>query len=291
MPAKTKTPPRAHARRSSRGHKDTTPRAAAAIRAIEDAAAVATWRGSVQGKSANRKTGATLTTYSHPATCPTTCPLYGGDRGPDGSRVDPGAECYAAAGYYTRRAWEGVRLTWSESLAKIRAARAPMARGNVAGDIIHAAGRIVRAAAVEWAAALSKDGTRPAWTYTHHAPTPENLATLAAMADAGTVVNLSASDPGEAFAMMAAHPGHPVATVTPGDSPRVIRDQDGRRIVQCPATLEGSGVTCLTCGGGLPLCARGDRDYAIGFPVHGAHAGKGEARMRAATARAAGVTP
>jgi len=288
MPAKTKTPPR----KTPPRRKDTTPRDAAKARAalyrVTAAAALAAWRGSVQGRSANQKTGPVLTTYSHPVTCPDTCPLYGGDRGPDGSRVDPGAECYAAAGYYTRRAWEGVRLTWSESLAKIRAARAPMARGNVAGDIIHAAGRIFRGAAIEWAAALSKDGTRPAWTYTHHAATRENLDTLAAMAAAGTVVNLSASDPGEAFAMMAAHPGHPVATVIPADSPPVMRDQDGRRIVTCPASRR-EGVTCGTCGGGRPLCARGDRDYAIGFPVHGAGAGKGEARMRAATARAAGV--
>ena len=233
MPAKTKTPPR----KTPPRRKDTTPPGGGDWGNPPGAAdAAAAWRGSVQGRSANQKTGPILTTYSHAATCPTTCPLYGGDRGPDGSRVDPLAECYAAAGYYTRRAWEGVRLTWSESLAKIRAARAPMARGNVAGDIIHAAGRIFRGAAIEWAAALSKDGTRPAWTYTHHAATRENLDTLAAMAAAGTVVNLSASDPGEAFAMMAAHPGHPVATVIPADSPPVMRDQDGRRIVTCPTT-------------------------------------------------------
>lgn len=283
---------------------DTTPqdaaRAAAAVHQVTrqarhhaaDAATVWAWRGSVQGRSANAKTGKILTTYSHPATCPTTCPLYGADRGADGIEVDPRAECYAAAGFHSRMAWMNAGrkgLAWSDAIAAIRAARAGMARGNVAGDIIHRAGRILKRPAVEWAAALSKDGTRPAWTYTHHATTAGNIAAIRAMIAAGLVVNLSASTPEGAFELMARFPGLPVATVTPGDSPRVMRDQDGRRIVTCPAESSGRRVTCATCGNGRPLCARAERDYAIGFPVHGSQAGRGEARMRAATARAAGV--
>ena len=283
---------------------DTTPqdaaKAAAAIRQVTrqarhhaaDAATVGAWRGSVQGRSANAKTGKILTTYSHPATCPTTCPLYGADRGPDGTNLDPKGECYALAGFHSRMAWAKAAdgMEWNASLEAIRSSRAAMARGNVAGDIINRAGAILERPAVEWAAALSKDGTRPAWTYTHHDTTPGTVAAIRAMLAAGRVVNLSASTPEEAFELMARFPDLPVATVTPGDSPRVMRDQDGRRIITCPAESSGRRITCQTCGGGRPLCARPDRDYAIGFPVHGSQAGKGEARMRAATAAAAGVT-
>lgn len=291
MPANAIKTPRRATRRGITPHD--AARAAAAIDQVQDAATVAAWRGSVQPASANGKTGKILTTYSHPATCPTTCPLYGADRGPAGLEVDPRAECYAAAGFHSRMAWmkAAAGMDWNASLAAIRKARATMARGNVAGDIINRAGAILEGPAVEWAAALSQDGTRTAWTYTHHLPTPGNVAAIRAMLAAGLVVNLSASSPGEAFELMAAHPGVPVATVTPGDAPRVMRDRDGRRIVTCPAESSGRKITCQTCGNGRPLCARADRDYAIGFPVHGSQAGRGEARMRAATARAAGVTP
>lgn len=291
MPANTTKTPRRPARRDNATPQDAA-RAAAAIEGIQDAATLAAWRGSVQPASGNGKTGKILTTYSHPATCPTTCPLYGADRGPAGVEVDPRAECYAAAGFHTRMAWINAGrkgLTWSDSIAAIRKGRATMARGNVAGDIINRAGAILKGPAVEWAAALSQDGTRTAWTYTHHLPTPGNVAAIRAMLAAGLVVNLSASSPGEAFELMERFPGIPVATVTPGDAPRVMRDQDGRRIVTCPAESSGRRVTCAACGNGRPLCARADRDYAIGFPVHGSQAGRGEARMRAATARAAGV--
>jgi hypothetical protein len=296
MPAKrtTKTPPRT-------GSSHDAARAAAAVAAIAGAATapgdttppeVDSWRGSVQPASKNSKTGGILTTYSHPATCPTTCPLYGADRGPDGLEVDPRAECYAAAGFRTRGAWKRTAdgLTWNASLEAIRRARATMARGNVAGDIINRGGEILKRQAVEWAAALSRDGERVAWTYTHHELTPANVAAIRAMLAAGLVVNVSASTPAEAFEILERFPDLPVATVTPGDAPRVMRDAAGRRIVTCPAESSGRKITCQTCGNGRPLCARAGRGYAVGFPVHGSQAGKGEARMRAATARAAGVT-
>ena len=62
------------------------------------------------------------------------------------------------------------------------------------------------------------------------------------------------------------------------------RDRDGVKVVNCPANylrVGGRRVTCgggvlpngertVGCGNGRPLCARGDRDYVIAFPVHGA---------------------
>jgi len=41
------------------------------------------------------------------------------------------------------------------------------------------------------------------------------------------------------------------------------------KVVRCPAEYR-DGFSCRDCGNGLPLCARLDRDYVIGFTAHGA---------------------
>ena len=51
-------------------------------------------------------------------------------------------------------------------------------------------------------------------------------------------------------------PSHKVTTV------------DGVKMVRCPD--ETTGVGCVGCGGGTPLCARLDRNYGIVFTAHGA---------------------
>lgn len=43
---------------------------------------------------------------------------------------------------------------------------------------------------------------------------------------------------------------------------------DGVKLVRCPQEYL-DGFSCLDCGDGKPLCARGDRDYAILFTGHG----------------------
>lgn len=259
--------------------------------AIRDA--LASFRGSVQARSGNSKTGPMVTTYSAPATCPTTCPLFGAPR-PDG-RVDAKAPCYAAAGYHTRTAWnrlsDGTKgLPWGDYVAAIRAADGPRVRINVAGDLPNVGGAIIAPAAVQLARAASRDGSRVAFGYTHHARTPGNVRIIRAMAAHGCTVNVSTDGAADAFATMSAHPGAPVVATMPADMPPVVREPGtGRRIVQCPATREGSAVTCDTCGGGRPLCARGDRDYAVGFPVHGTQHKRAAAALALVTARAAGV--
>lgn len=263
-----------------------------AARAVLD-----TFRGSVQARSGNGKTGPMVTTYSHPATCPTTCPLYGAPR-PDG-RADKYAPCYAAAGFYTRTAWNRLAdpaagLSWPDYLTAVRAAKGPRVRINVAGDLPHLpGGDIIAPAAIELARAASQDGTRVAFGYTHHARTARNLRVIRAAAAHGLTVNVSTDGPADAFATMAAHPGVPVVATMPPDAPAVVRDPagTGRRIVQCPATRPGSGVTCDTCGGGVPLCARAARDYAIGFPVHGTQHKRAALAIAMVTAAAAGVKP
>lgn len=280
---------------------NTTPRPVAApvygpVNVTPDARRVlAAFRGSVQPASGNAKTGPMVTTYSSPATCPTTCPMYGPAR-PDG-RASGKAPCYAAAGFHTRTAWNRLAspdagAAWPAYLARIRAAKGPRVRVNVAGDLpATPAGAIIAPALMALARAASRDGSRVAFGYTHHARTPANLRTLRAAAARGLTVNASADGAADAFAVMANAPGVPVAATMPADMPAVVREEGtGRRIVKCPATREGSGVTCDSCGGGVPLCARASRDYAIGFPVHGTQRKRAAAAIAFVTARAAGVT-
>lgn len=48
-------------------------------------------------------------------------------------------------------------------------------------------------------------------------------------------------------------------TLTPG----------GRLVMQCPAETSKHRIQCSTCGNGIPLCARIDRKFVIGFTAHG----------------------
>ena len=43
---------------------------------------------------------------------------------------------------------------------------------------------------------------------------------------------------------------------------------DSVKVVRCPAEYR-DGFSCRDCGNGVPLCARLDRDYIIGFTAHG----------------------
>jgi hypothetical protein len=47
-----------------------------------------------------------------------------------------------------------------------------------------------------------------------------------------------------------------------------MHTEEGNRIVRCPAEYQDN-ITCSNCGRGDPLCYRKDRDYAIGFYIHG----------------------
>jgi hypothetical protein len=101
-----------------------------------------------------------------------------------------------------------------------------------------------------------------AWTYSHFAaealPTPRH---------GKTVFNVSCDTMAEA--VRAIELGRPSVFAAPkelaGSFPLVFQ---GTKFVQCPADLSES-FTCAQCGGGRPLCARGDRDYVVVFVAHG----------------------
>lgn len=84
-----------------------------------------------------------------------------------------------------------------------------------------------------------------------------------------TTLNYSADDFKSAKRAMLA--GIPVVVMLSHDDMRkTFTTDNGVRVVRCPATDAGSALDCAHCGGGVPLCARPDRNYAIGFPGHGA---------------------
>ena len=217
-------------------------------------------------ESLNDKTGKIAVSTTARPSCPPTCPLAG----PDG--------CYAEAGYFTRIHWDAVtagtrglsELEFLAAVSRIRVGK--MFRHNVAGDLWHDAGRI-RADLLRKLADSTKH-LRAAWTYTHHLRTAANLAAIRSALRRGFVVNLSTESRAEAARF--AKRGYPVVCVVPEDSPAKF-EHAGVTFRQCPATFDGSPTQCASCGGGTPMCARGDRDFVITFPTHGGRSARAAA--------------
>lgn len=102
-----------------------------------------------------------------------------------------------------------------------------------------------------------------AWTYSHF---PADL--LPVPASGETVVNASCDTIPQALAAVAI--GRPAVVAAPAGTvwPYTV---SGVRFVQCPAEL-ADNFSCDQCGGGRPVCARGDRDYVVVFVAHGSGA-------------------
>ena len=109
--------------------------------------------------------------------------------------------------------------------------------------------------------AVPRDGQ--AWTYSHF---PADL--LPVPAPGETVINASCDTIPQALAAVAI--GRPAVVAAPAGTvwPYTV---DAVRFVQCPAEL-AENFSCDQCGGGRPLCARGERDYVIVFVAHGSGA-------------------
>ena len=188
--------------------------------------------------------------------------------------------CYADAGYYTRMHWDAVTagtrgvppVDFINQVSALPAGR--LFRHNVAGDLWPGVQpHLIDGVRLTMLADASKHLT--AWTYTHHARNLENLAAIRAALRRGFTVNLSTESKSEAAIFYKR--GYPVVCVVPQDSPRVFRHKN-TTFRQCPATLEGSDITCATCGGanGKPLCSLANRKFVVTFPVHGNRAAKAE---------------
>lgn len=78
----------------------------------------------------------------------------------------------------------------------------------------------------------------------------------------GFTINLSANGINHAQKLRALNIGPVVSVVTEDFETSKINDQ---KFVVCPATTEGSFVTCATC----QLCQKGSRQAVVAFPAHG----------------------
>jgi len=84
-----------------------------------------------------------------------------------------------------------------------------------------------------------------------------------------TVINFSTESPAAAAASI--YNGVPSVVVLREDYWQGSKTQSAPfdvKIVRCPAEYR-EGFSCRDCGNGVPLCARLDRDYIIGFTAHG----------------------
>ncbi len=212
-------------------------------------------------ESSNKKTGRIPVSTTSRSSCPDTCPLIG-ENG-----------CYNEAGFHTRLHWDYVtagkrglpELEFIDAVARLEVDS--LFRHNIGGDLWHVAG-VIRSDLLQKLAAATRH-LKAAWTYTHHIRNKANLSAIKMANNMGFTVNLSTEIKSEAAAF--AKKGFPVVCVVPGGAPAKF-EVDGVQFRQCPATFDGSPTQCKTCGGGIPLCARADRNFVVTFPVHGGKA-------------------
>ena len=238
-------------------------------------------------KSGNAKTGAIPITLSERGTCPSSC-----------SFLDNG--CYAL-GWPLVKHWNDVPkrgVEWAELCAWVAdLPEGTLWRHNTAGDLPNdnrtgkLDGRKVEAltaandgrrgftythtphtreALQRQATAQHKAGKRPTADITaaDHAAMRANLLTTSQANLQGFTINVSCDSLEEVDALMGT-PGLPVVVVLPlldkgTREPKITRTPGGRKVVTCPAQYI-EARTCANC----ELCARPDRDYAIGFRAHG----------------------
>lgn len=207
--------------------------------------------------SSNSKTGAIPVTVSNRKTCPPSCPLLKNG-------------CYAE-GYYTQLHWDkvtsGERGTdWNQFISDIKALpKRILWRHNVSGDLVGNNDKINAQALKELVQAnKGKNG----FTYTHYPMNDkDNLKAVLTANKQGFAVNASANDITQADLYI--KQGLPTVVIVSMDSKKVSFTPDKNKVIVCPAQ-NSDKVTCSTCG----LCQKSDRDYIIGFKVHGTYTKK-----------------
>ena len=220
-------------------------------------------------RSANKKTGPIMVTTSPADTCPDVCPLKR-------------AGCYADSGPL-RMLWDRMTATPLGDTFKsgkanilvqgmdalesaIMRQHGALWRHNQAGDLHHVAGRIVNEL-LSFLARVNETAKARGFTYTHHAVlgnspmAAHNRGAISAANSMGFAVNLSGNNPRHADKLATLNIA-PVVTMVADET--VTATPAGRKIEICPAQLD-EHTTCHNCG----KCALIDRDFIIGFVVHG----------------------
>lgn len=210
--------------------------------------------------SSNAKTGPIPVTTTSENSCPTTCPLFN-------------SGCYAKSGPLALH-WRKVSdanekrsMDFQSFLSEIRnLPKGQVWRHNQAGDLPHNDGNID--------ANMTRDLVKASkgkrgFTYTHHKLSSHNLTVITGMNQKGFTVNYSA-DTVEYAASIHKAWKLPTVTLLPQNAPNV-QHVNGVKVVACPAE-KSDKVNCANC----QLCAITDRDYVIGFRVHGVQKKKAE---------------
>jgi len=205
--------------------------------------------------SSNKKTGPIPVTTTSKNSCPSTCPL-----------IDAG--CYAKSGPLALH-WSKVSdsqekrsIDESEFLTVIKSLpKGQLFRHNQAGDLPHVNGEILP----EFVGKLLKAAKgKRGFTYTHHdLNSNDNLRIVQDCNLEGFTVNHSADNVKAAIKAYKRFSNVPVVTLLPLEAPNV-QTVDNVKIVACPAE-KSDKISCSNCA----LCAIPDRDYVIGFRVHG----------------------
>lgn len=200
--------------------------------------------------SSNKKTGCIPTTMTEKASCPDRCPLKG-----NGCY----AENFPLSLHWNKVADKGIGIgELAKALQKLPEGQ--LWRHNVAGDINldTTEGRQELAAIIRANKARNLKG----FTYTHVNPYV-HWKELFAVNSWGFTVNISCDSYAQVDDMM--KKGLPAVCVVPEDTNKTQYTPEGNKIKMCPAVLSDE-VTCETCG----ICANSKRQFAIGFPAHGA---------------------
>jgi ethanolamine utilization protein EutA (predicted chaperonin) len=136
-------------------------------------------------------------------------------------------------------------------------------RHNVSGDLVGSNDAIDAQALKDL---VKANANKSGFTYTHYPMiSGNNIQAVKHANDNGFTVNLSANDLNQADDYKALNIG-PVAVIVPEHTVKVSFTPKGNKVVVCPAQTSEK-VTCSSC----TLCQKVDRDYIIGFRVHGTY--------------------
>lgn len=210
---------------------------------------------SLTAVSSNSKTGPIPTSVSNRGTCPDSCPLKSNG-------------CYADS-YYTSMHWNkvtsGERGTdWNGFINAIKALpKRILWRHNVSGDLVGANDTIDAQALKDL---VKANANKHGFTYTHYPMiSANNIQAVRHSNVNGFTVNLSANDLTQADDYKALSIA-PVVVIVSEDTDKVSYTPNNNKVVICPAQTNDK-TTCSSC----TLCQKVDRDYIIGFRVHGTY--------------------
>jgi hypothetical protein len=218
--------------------------------------------------SSNVKTGPIPVTMTSAESCPTDCAFKGNgcyaETGPIGWQWKALSGATVDSFYKSGKAM--IKAIGIQELArKIKALPAgQLWRHNQAGDL-PGIGLNIDPDALR--AIVAANRGKKGFTYTHKPAMGKNLELIRESNAAGFTINVSANSAKHAAAIKRANPDLPVVCVLPieAESSRVI-EEDGIKILVCPATRPDSAITCAACG----LCQKQTRASVVGFPAHGA---------------------